>query len=347
MNVFLVLSPLQVLNAVEAKAFFGTQDNVLVALRHTTQGYPISDFKRVVDETDWNGVYYLSTYDEERVQLIGKVHWAYLSWVQQRRLERLAARLGRVEGLFVGSYLEPIVRHFSNALPHEALYLLDSGTDTFLVNKARGQTSTFAASPSWKTWLVNKLTRTRDQQADRVTFFTVYGLLEVGAKDRLVLNRYEHFRRRVSGTAVSDEIWFLGEPLVLNGYFGEVVYLDYLERLRRFYAGKRFVYLPHSREQEADVQRIGERLGCEVRRYGVPVELALSRADPRPFEVASLICTALTNLHVMFGPTLQLTSVYVAPEHLQIGHDYFADIYRQFYREADSSFRVVTPKQLP
>lgn len=345
MNVFLVLSPLQLLNALEAKAHFGTQDNILVVLRHTTQGYPISMFKRVVNEADWKEVHYFSTYEEERVARLKKYHWVYLSWLQQRRLTRFAKTLGRVDGLFAGSYLEFTVRHFCNALPHKTLYVLDSGTDTFLVNKARGKTS-FEATPSWRTWLVNRLIGTRDHQAERVTFFTVYGALDVRAGDQLVQNHYHTFRERISVTTAGNEVWFLGEPLVINGYFGEAVYLDYLERIRRFYADKHFVYLPHSREQEADVQRISERLGCEVRRYGLPVELALSRADPRPSEVASLICTALTNIHVMFGPAVQITSVYVEPEHLQMGHAYFADIYGQFRREEDSAFRVLSVKEL-
>ena len=80
MNVFLVLSPLQVLNALEAKAHFGTKDNVLVVLRHTSSGYPVSMFRRLIDEADWQQVYYLATYGEERVGRVSKYAWALLSW---------------------------------------------------------------------------------------------------------------------------------------------------------------------------------------------------------------------------------------------------------------------------
>lgn len=343
MNIFLVLSPLQVLNALEAKARFGTQNNVLVVLRHTAQGYPLSTFKRVVDENDWDKVYYLATYDEERVESLSTYRWAYLSWLQQRRLDGLAAELGRADKLFAGSYLESIVRHFVNALPHGSLYILDSGTDTFMINQARRPRTTLA--PFGASRVLAKLAGTRDRQADAVTFFSAYHL-DVQPHDRLVPNRYERFRERVSQGALGDEVWFLGEPLVLDGYLSESTYLHYLKQVHLGYRDRHFVYLPHSRERSADVERIRALLGCEVRSYGLPIELPLSRADPRPDEVVSFVCAALTNLHIMFGAALRVTAVYLESEHVLVRHAYIADIYKQFALEADDHFKVVRLAQV-
>ncbi len=342
MNVFLVLSPLQLINAQEAKKFFGTKDNTLIVLRHTSQGYPLSMFKRLLDEADWDRVIYLYTYGEERVGRIDKYRWAYLSLLQQRRLERLAAELKGVDRLFVGLYSEPLVRHFSNVLPHKTLCLLDDGSDTVLVNEARKQLR--PSLPS-RMSLLSKLLGIREKQAAQVIFFTIYAL-EVQPGDTLVLNRYEHFRAQNAVVPVSDEVWFLGGPLSLDGYVGEATYLQYLKAVHRFYQVKRFIYVPHSREQEADVEQIRVSLGCEVRRPGLPVELALSRVNQRPSEIVSFITAALTNCHVMFGATLQITAVHIAFEHLLKHHVFVREIYRQFYREADDHFRVLTLEQL-
>ena len=129
-------------------------------------------------------------------------------------------------------------------------------------------------------------------------------------------NRYVHFRRRVAEVPPNGEVWFLGEPLVLDGYLSEETYLRHLKSVQRYYRGKRFVYLPHSREQGADVERVRTTLGCEVKRFGMPIELALSRADRHPVVVASFISSALPNCRIMFGLTLQLISVYLEPEYL-------------------------------
>lgn len=344
MNVFFVMSPLQLLNAREAKEFFGTRDNTLIILRHTSQGYPLSMFKRILNEADWDHIHFLSTYGEERVGRVSKYYWAFLSVLQQRRLERLATELKGVDGLFVGLYSEPLVRHFSNVLPHKTLCLLDDGNDTVLINKTRRQSRSFLSIPT-RMSLLSKLLGVKERQAEQVTFFTIYEL-EVRPDDTLIPNRYEYFRARSAAVPVGGEVWFLGGPLVLDGYVKETVYLRYLQAVRRFYRSKRFVYLPHSREQQADVERIKALLDCEVRRPGLPVELALSSANPRPSEIVSFITAALTNCHVMFGPTLQITSVYISAEHL-FGHQAFVqEIYEQLRREVDDHFKVVTLEQL-
>ena len=345
MNVFLVLSPLQVLNALEAKAHFGTKDNVLVVLRHTSQGYPLEMFRRLVDVNDWDQAYFLSTYRDDVIAKVSKYRWAYLSLLQQWRLDRLATTLGSADGLFVGLYNEPLARHFSNVLLHNTLYLLDDGTDTLAINESR-KGARALLGPTWSRMsLLSKLFRTRNQQAERAVFFTVYEL-ETSENDRLIPNRYHYFRARMATVPQNDEVWFLGSPLELDGYVSRATYLHYLEHIHRSYPDRRFIYLPHSRERQRDVHEIGALLGCEVRRYGLPVEVALSRANPRPGELVSFITSALTSCHVMFGDSLRLTSVYLAPESVLKHRDAVRDIYRQFYGEADTNFRVVTLAQL-
>lgn len=340
MNVFLVLSPFQVINAVEAKRFFGATDNVLIVFRHTSSGYPISMFREVIAEADWTQVHYLSTYGEERVGRVNKYVWAYLSWLQQRRLDKLAKALGKAETLFTGSYLEPLVRHFCNSLPHKTLCILDSGTDTLMVNKARQRVLGATAPSLSRMDLLSKLLGVRDRQAERATFFTLFDIA-VRPSDTLIPNRYTFFREQTSQVPSGSEVWFLGGPLVIDSYVSEAVYMDYIQRVRSFYEGRNFIYLPHSREQDADVEKIAMMLGCEVRRNALPVELEIARARPRPSEIASFITTALTSSHAMFGSTLQVTAVYMDPAHFPKYHDFVSDIYKQFRAEADDHFRVV------
>ena len=91
------------------------------------------------------------------VAKISKYRWAILSLRQQRRLDRLAATLGRADGLFVGLYHEPLARHFSNVLPHNTLYLLDDGTDTFTINDLRKQAHASVKPRLSRMHLLNRL----------------------------------------------------------------------------------------------------------------------------------------------------------------------------------------------
>lgn len=346
MNTFLVLTPLQLINALEAKEFFGTEDNTLVVLRHTSLGYPVSMFRRLIEDGDWDHIYFLSTYDDESFTRVSIPYWTYLCYRQRKRLDELVASLGATQGLFIGQYHEPIARHFSNVLPYKTLYLIDDGTSTLETNDERKQVAdSRTLAEKLKAAAKNRMIGLRNEQAERVTFFTAYDI-DARPGDTVVPNRYAHFRRRVAEVPPNGEVWFLGEPLALDGYLAEETYLRYLKSAQRYYRDKRFVYLPHSREQGADVERIKTTLGCEVRRFGLPIELALSRADRHPSDVASFISSALPNCRIMFGSTLQLTSVYLEPKHLWRHHVYVESVYRHFRKEADASFKVLELKHL-
>ena len=339
-NTFLVLTPLQLINALEAKAFFGTRNNTLIVLRHTSNGYPVSMFRRLIDEADWDRVLFLSTYDDESVTRVPVPRWTYLCYLQRKRLDKLAASLGATQNLFVGQY-DSIARHFSNVLPYGTLYLIDDGTHTLKTNDERKQVAdSRTLAEKSKAAIKSRIIGWHDEQAERLTFFTAYNI-DPRPGDTVVLNRYVHFRHRVAAAPSNGEVWFLGEPLVLDGYVSEETYLGHLRSVQRYYGDKRIVYLPHNREQNADVGRVQTTLGCEVRRFGLPIEVALNRADRHPDHVASFISSALPNCHIMFGRTLQLTAIYLKPEHLVRHHAYVEAIYRYFRREADASFGVL------
>lgn len=339
MNTFLVMSPLQLINAAEARAHFRTENNTLIVLRNTTQGFPLSMFKKFIDKREWDRIYFLATYHDERITTLGKAHWFYLRQRQRRHLVKLAATLGFNENLFVGNYNDPLTYYFSRALPHKKLYLVDDGTSTLEVNDARVKLA-HERLPRLNFVTREYASRAADNWAQALVFFSAYAF-EPRPSDTHIPNRYEHFRKSIVAATASDEVWFLGGPLATSGYLTEATYLRYLEQIRHYYRHKTFVYLPHSREPEESVAAIGRALGCEVRRYGLPVELALAQANPRPHEVATLISSALTNCHIMFGRTLQLTAFFVEPGHLTGWHALVASIYEHFRKEADAGFRVL------
>ncbi len=345
MNVFLVLTPLQLINALEAKAHFTTTDNVLIVLRHSSLGYPVSMFKRLIREDDWDRLYFLSTFDAERVQKLGLLYWHLLCARQRRRLDRLAAHLGPADGLFIGQYHEPIARHFSNTLPYRTLYLIDDGTSTLETHGERYARTRPGRLKGLRAALRDTLTGFRTHQAERVIFFSAYDL-EPRPGDALVRNHFTHFRQSIAAAPQTNEVWFLGEPLSLDGYVTKETYLETLVLAQRFYRHARFVYLPHSREQQSDVDELQAALGCEVRRYGLPIEVVLSVATSRPREIASFITSAIPNCAIMFGKTLKLTSVYLEPSQLLNHHAFTEGVYNHFRNDVGPNVRILTREAL-
>ena len=344
MNAFFVFSPLQLINAVEAKESLSLSGNTLIIVRENSLFWPMSVYRPLVDTAAWDAVHYVFVHDHETVKKFGKVRWFYLRWLLRQRIDRLIASLGRSEALFMGRYYEPIHRHIGNTLPHETLYLLDDGTDTLFVNKLR-QGLVAAPALSLKEKVSLFLLGLRNQQADSVTFFSAYDM-PVRTDDRFILNRYPNFRSRIAHAAPTEEIWFLGQPLTLDGFMAKNTYLDYLASAKAFYAGRRFVYLPHGREQKEDVDEIKRALDCDVRRYGLPIEVVLGAATERPKEVTSFFTSAIQNCSLMFGDTLQLTSVYLEPRDLLRFHAFVEGVYEHFRSGIGVNLRLLTVAEL-
>ncbi len=344
MNVFFVLSPLQLINVLEAKAFFGTEDNTLIVLRDTSQGYPISMFKRLIGASEWDRIIYLTTFDDETITTFNRPYEYYRVYKMRRLLDKLAASLGPVQNLFIGHYTEPAARHFINVLSYTTCYLVDDGSNTLGVNTERKRLGTRYALPL-RTALRNAVLGLRPDQPEALTFFTVYDL-EPLPGDTVVPNTYTHFRQLIKEVPQSDEVWFLGEPLSRDRYVTRAVYLDYLALAKDFYRDYRFVYLPHSREERTDVDDLQRILGCEVRRYGLPVEVALSRAAARPREIVSFITAAISTCAAMFGETLPLTSLYLEPRHLLKHHTFVESVYAYFRTSMGPNVRVMTHQEL-
>ena len=344
MNVFFVFSPLQLINAVEAKEFLRTEHSVLVIVRENSLFWPLSVYEPLLKEDEWQAVYRLSANDSGDVKEFGKLQWFYLRWSLRRKVDTLLASFGHAEGLFMGRYHEPIQRHIVNTLPHRALYLLDDGTDTLFVNKVRrGLVTLPPLSAREKASLY--LLGIKRQLAERVTFFSAYDM-SVREGDRLILNRYQHFRSRIADASGGAEVWFLGQPLTLDGYVTKGTYFAYLRQVKDFYGDQPLVYLPHSREQEEDVRELEQALGFEVRRYGLPIEIVLSAAAERPREIVSFITSAIQNCVTMFGDTLQFASVYLEPRHLLQYHDFVAGVYEHFRSRVGGKLKILTLAEL-
>ena len=344
MNVFFVFSPLQLINAVEAKEFLHTAENVLVVVRENSLFWPMSVYEPLIKENEWSRVYRLSANDNGNIKEFSKLQWFYLRWSLRRKVDRLLASLGHIEGLFMGRYHEPIQRHIVNTLPHGTLYLLDDGTDTLFVNKVRkGLVTLPPLSAKEKASLF--LLGIRYQLAERVTFFSAYDIAVRGG-DRLILNRYQNFRSRIADASRGNEVWFLGQPLTLDGYVTKETYFSYLTQVKHFYRGRPLIYLPHSREGGNDVLELQQALGFEVRRYGLPIEIVLSAAAERPSEIVSFITSAIQNCVTMFGDTLQFASVYLEPEHLLEYHDFVEGVYEHFRSGVGGKLRILTLAEL-
>ncbi len=352
MNVFLVETPLQLLNAIEAKHYFENTPACLVIL--DTSLYPRDSLDRIASTEAWDGIHWAAI-AIPLARAVPAVHASYLgervaeyhAYLQQffsrRILGNLARSLGATQNLFVGNYLQGHQRHFANALSHQALYLLDDGTDTLRINQSRKQSTKPPALLGFarlKGWLHRTLHEWNDRETESLTFFTAYDL-EIRPGDSMLKNDYRHFRSLSSTATRTSEVLFLGQPLVGDGYLNKLEYFEQLEKVKAHFKDEDLVYIPHKREAPALITELQSTTGIRVHRFDLPIEFELVAHGRVPKAIASFFSSALENCRLIFGDDMEIRAFYIDPRSLAPGCEFVEDIYGYLKSKSSLRFQVV------
>jgi hypothetical protein len=335
-NVFVVNTPHQLLNAIEAVHFFQLTNNHLLVMRPKSSGQ--DRFMPLIKNADWATVNFPSPFIDSKpwVQksfgsVVNRWYWRYLHFQRMHTLANLAARFQHVDKLFLGHYFpeeKPFMRHLANTIQYNTLYLLDDGTDTIEINKRRLRLesnvpeATFDKSPSRtpvpktiEARLRKKYWNWHLAEVPSVTFFTIYDL-DVRKGDRIISNSYSHLRSLAPPDPVQlpDTIIFIGQ-CIADGYFEMDLHFDFLSKVREYFADKKLIYVAHPRETASCLNRIREHLQCEIWPSASVIEYDLFIQGIKPKVIAGFVSSALITLAHLMDSDVEIVCFHIAPEH--------------------------------
>ncbi|MFP3873203.1 MAG: polysialyltransferase family glycosyltransferase [Thiohalophilus sp.] len=354
-NIFLVKSPLQLLNAIEAKHYFKLDDKECCLLIMGDRKSYSQTMRLVIDSQQWSNVVLLS-----RVGLLAGDPWSGCdgfddidqlrktllrsSFFSIQRLNRLARAIKDVQYIFVGDNNNPLMRHFVNSLDHQYTVLLDDGTATLGVARQRmeGKVTRKPNRISKRVRLALKriFQRLNDRQPESVVFFTAYNV-PVRDNDRVITNDFTYLRSRALCSKVTDTVYFLGSPLSEAGFMTEDSYLDYIKRVRKYYAERNILYISHRRESQEKLGKIKDNYGLDIACFEFPVEYQLALAGPRPVELASFISSAVDNCRLIFGDRMKIVAFRVNKINSD-KRDIVNEIYKNYELSVGDDFIVET-----
>jgi hypothetical protein len=354
-NVFVIETPLQLLNAIEAQEVLRLADCHLVIL--LSEDLPNRVFELLAQKEDWSSIQTFVIRSRRRpwnsrllafrlALIVREYYLSFLQSLQRRRYEKLIRAFGKVEVLALGNYLAHYMRHFANTAAPSALYLLDDGTDTLRINEARkrGPETRVASSVSkfrvFRNKIRNRYIDWNDNEAESITFFTSYDI-EVKNGDGLIKNEYRRLRSLTRSVVPANEVFFLGQPLVEDGYIQRGTYTNLLSKIQGCLGPKGFVYIPHRRESSENVESLRKDLELSIRRFEWPIEYQIFAKGDVPHVVASFFCSALDNCRLMCDSSLQIKSFYLSPECLLCCHDFVQSIYDYFAANMSPHFQVI------
>jgi hypothetical protein len=359
-NVYIVETPLQLLNAIEARHFFNFKNNQLI-IRVGGTGFPQMMLKSMVDDNHWDRVTYFS-FNNKDIQfksnllggkcsnLINGYMYDYQKSTNRRMINNISFSVGKIDNIFLGNYLfgkQLYMRHFANTSEHKKTYLLDDGTDVLLINNYRARKTSESESDlniskqSGLKWILRNILFDWDNtEADSVIFFSAYDI-DVGNNDKLIRNEYKYIRSNIEKGTTNDCVYFLGQCMVQDNCMKEEVYFEYLKKVCMYFHDKTIYYIPHPRESENIIRRISESIGMKVRKFDVPIEYAMSIKGNTPGILASFFCSALQNCKIIYGDSIVIKCIFIKQEHMSVYNELARNTYK--YYSKNTSIEVVMP----
>lgn len=294
MNFFLVDSPLQLLNAIEAQKYFNIKKGAsnLIAF----EGVSEKSFKQIqslIKQEDWNAVF-----------LIPKNDWKILRYKSLYRLNKIING-NNIDKVYIGDYRSNIMRHFINASQCQDSYLLDDGSASIFIHEkidtGKGIREELGIGRKVAHWITNL----KDDDIFNIKYFTIYGEKD---KERVIRNNYRYIKSLVNEFERENVVYFLGNCLPELDIINVDNYLSSLNKVKDTYVGKQLCYIPHRRETPQKVRKIKKEVGFSVIDFDMPIEWALVKEGKLPYEVASFYSSALDNCHMIYGNIINIRS---------------------------------------
>ena len=307
--VFLIATPLQALNAIEARRHFklGGEECQLVWF-HSASEANDRQTEDILGQADW-----------ARTDTIHHSGRNFRCWKQRFDEVNAAARsTDRGEYLFVGDYADDLMRHFAHAVRRRKVVVLDDGNATLLIDRARRNSGVpYFLLPHSFGGRIKHLIKTRGcgmnrSVVDELTFFTIYDL-DADDRTTVVPNTYAHLRSRLDLASRSDETFLLGDATPDKNQVKEDVYFDCLERALDHLGRSSVLYMAHRLEKAAKLKKIESRFGIPVRESTMPIECRLFLSASVPRVIAGFFSSALDSCRVLCGERTRIKSFYIDP----------------------------------
>lgn len=337
MNLFIISSPLQYINALEAKHHFGfdAQECVLCICESNMKNR--MQLLNIINAEDWGAIHFIP-------QVLNK----YLFWMPYKIFDLILKEIGRISYVFIGEYRNEFIKYYAVASKSKKIFLLDDGNATISICKLRAAGMEWTPNhvrPSILYSMSLRLMGIKPQRIETLNYFTVYNLTPRHGES-VVKNSFNFIKRKLSDgmTTVDKKVYFLGTELD-SAYPIPIVkneeYMKLMVMVREYFKDLDIVYFPHRSEPDEKLNTLENELNIHVQRIDVPIEIYLTKNAVYPKILAGFYSTAFDNLKIIF-PNVVCTAFQIDRDKIHPDYRvYIQNIYDYYEANYKKNFRVV------
>jgi len=280
-NIFIIGTPIQLLNSIEAVKHFNLKNNILVIVYRSLAANK-SQMKDIIDLYEW----------EEVIEIEYSSNSSLLRYVELiKYLKKYTYKY-----VFI-SKLEVIPKLVMPNVKKEKVFLLDDGTMTILIYEH-----------NIKTKQLNKynfrelrflLFGLKVKIRDKINLFTYFDLEPVHGIE-VVKNNLLFLKDKIKDAQKDDGIiYFLGQPI--SNLIDDELYRSSLEGIIKKY-NKKLIYIPHRGETKEKLDYLSEIDNALfiIKNVDMPIELFFLNNNIYPQHVLSYYSTAVTTLNLIY-----------------------------------------------
>jgi len=287
-NLFIIGTPLQLINAIEAVNHFKLNNNILVLVHRSTESNK-KQIQDIIDLYEW----------EEIIEIPYKSNFSILKYT--RLIKYLKVYM---YGYIFISKLEVVPMLVLANTTKQKVFLLDDGALTIAIYEKKIK--------------VNKLNKYNFKELrfiffglnikikDKINLFTLFNLKSENGNE-VVKNNLDYLRI----TYLSEEkikffkydrniIYFLGQPL--DSFIDIEIYKSSIESLIKKY-NKKIIYICHRKESKHNQEMLSsiECSSFELIDISMPVELYFLYNKIYPSHIISYCSTAVTTVGILYN----------------------------------------------
>lgn len=308
-NLFIVRSPLQLVNAIEARDYFKTENNLLCII-HNRSISNSQQMKALLSLVEWDVIFELNAENKKNnffknIRLIYKLRQYTYDYI--------------ITG-DVGSLNIP----FISSLQKNHVYLVDDGTATFNLHKG-----TLNPKVGRKKNIDNFIKKYRyilfglnyDLYHETINYFTIFDIIP-HRQEKVLNNRFEFLKRNFLDNIEkeTDIVYLLGQNFVEINAMTQKTYLNYLNKIKEYYKHKKILYYPHRSEKITPEYDTLSSETFVIKSANQPIELELVMRGIYPMHIASFTSSALFTLHHIFSDA-NIDSFLINPKDLLSHHE--------------------------
>ncbi|MFT7003536.1 MAG: hypothetical protein ACJAWW_000886 [Sulfurimonas sp.] len=289
-NLFIITSPLQLINAVEARENFRTKNNKLVAIFTEFESKNKTQIKKLIDEKEWNDVLYFNFKSKN----------SKTTFFRQIKLVKIL-KSTNYNNVFCGDLSSSIKLILAN-IKKTKVYLLDDGAAT--INRHNHDLNAHNQNKKQLKKIFREIRfhifGLKTTLNDTINMFTSYNL-KPHNKEEIIHNSLNYFKETfLSNTIQDNHLYLLGQPLSELGFITRETYLKYINQIRNHYQDTDIIYIPHRFEKDlADIKILKDN-NFTVQPTGLPIELQFMNNNIYPLHICSFWSSALFTLNILY-----------------------------------------------